>query len=214
MGIVMVCKELTVQFHSRVVCVVLVSLSFFFFPLLSVVFYFYDLPEDWETSIPPAVWRRQLPKHSSLRGTACVLHHSIRTVFGNVCEYKLQSLSMQNMSLLLAEQKTCSHVMLWPSSLLKRILLLSFVDLCTPVLIQRKMRLESGGQNYSGLMPKSKEHDMGGAQGSTFWWNLFFFPIYIYEHFILLPKKKKNYASLHAKKTGQAFDCPGQFALH
>lgn len=117
-----------------------------------------------------------------------------------VCEYKLQSLSMQNMSLLLAEQKTCSHVMLWPSSLLKRILLLSFVDLCTPVLIQKKMRLESGGQNYSGLMPKSKEHDMGGAQGSTFWWNLFFFPIYIYEHFILLQKKKKKLCKLACKE--------------
>lgn len=85
MGIVMVCKELTLCSSTAELCVWFWFLFlFFFFPLLSVVFYFYDLPEDWETSIPPAVWRRQLPKHSSLRGTACVLHHSIRTVFGNV----------------------------------------------------------------------------------------------------------------------------------
>lgn len=45
---------------------------------------FYGLPEDWETSIPPAVQRRQLSKHSSLRGTACVVHHITRTVFANV----------------------------------------------------------------------------------------------------------------------------------
>lgn len=131
-----------------------------------------------------------------------------------VCEYKLQSLSMQNVSLLLAEQKTCSHVMLWPSSLLKRILLLSFVDLCTPILIQRKMRLESGRQNYSGLMPKTKEHDRGGAQGSTLMKLVFLSFIYLRTLHIIT--KKKVLCKLACKKTGQAFDCPGQhqFALH
>lgn len=41
--------------------------------------------EGWESSIPPAVQRRQLPKHSSLRGDTCPVHHIPGTVPTNAC---------------------------------------------------------------------------------------------------------------------------------
>lgn len=59
MGLAMVCKKLAV----------LCSATTEPFLRLSVSLMFYGLPEDRQTSIPPAVQRRQLPKRSSLRQT-------------------------------------------------------------------------------------------------------------------------------------------------
>lgn len=163
MGIGMIRKEAdSVQYHNRVVvCVVL------FFSLCCQ--YSFIFMTCLRTGKPAFL---QLFREGNFQNIVHSeeLHVLFIIVSGQclemwVCECKLQSLSMQNMSLILLcqQQQTGSHVMLWPSFFLKRVSLLSFVDLLTPVLIQRKMRLESGEQNYSGLMPKPKEHDRRGA---------------------------------------------------
>lgn len=135
---------------------------------------FYGLFEDWESSIPPAAQRRQLSKHSSLRGTACPVHHITRTALANVCVtincnchlcrtyYSVPTAAGGAGNLL----PCCVLTFVSPKEGLTAS---SFVSLLIPIFIQRKPRLESGKQNCSGLWPSSKEHGKGGTwQGNVF----------------------------------------------